>query len=651
MISHLLKIAKLSSIIIVSFLMLACTKDELSSHVKVKTVKETDEVSVIKAAADKGDPEAQWLYSVELRSGTRSTINKKEAFEYRERAANSGHVIAKVALADMLWVGDGTQVDIDRAEKLLDESFPKLEQMVLDNDPQATYYLSVVLATGTKSIPVDRVRSNSLVVKSAENNYLLAKEELQRINGSNLIKQKEYDKVIEGWRALYETGSYNAAYFIAMIYGYYKIDSKLENEWLIKGWEKGCVKCGHVLAQNYAHNKDSEEALFWATKAAEKGLPEAQFQLGEEYLYEINIKQKNEQKAIELFNAAANQFYVPAMIKMADLYSKGESVPKDNAKAFALYKAAAISGDPRSISNISYAYGEGVGVDVDNFMAYAWANLAVPTKLNKELTLKNRSIFESRLSKSEIIEAQELTSGWRPGRDLIRKSYKTKDIQKLEGGVGSTNSMTKANVGTGFFVTDQTHILTVAHVADEICKEVKISGKSGKVSIVAVDKANDLALLRLDEKSSEVSTLLSDANVLRQGEDAVVFGFPLNTVLSSGGNLTPGVISALTGFANNSNQIQITAPIQPGSSGSPVIDLKGRVVGMVTMKLSENKMINLTGQTSQNVNFAIGIQTLRAFLDANKVKYKTNGFINFSKSKEDIADKARSWTTIVECWR
>lgn len=132
----------------------------------------------------------------------------------------------------------------------------------------------------------------------------------------------------------------------------------------------------------------------------------------------------------------------------------------------------------------------------------------------------------------------------------------------------------------------------------------------------------------------------------------MVFGFPLNSVLSSGGNLTPGVVSAITGLGNNSNQIQITAPIQPGSSGSPVMNRKGQVVGMVSMKLSDTAMAKFTGALPQNVSFAISGQTLKAFLDAHKVPYKTgSSFFASEKSLADLGDEAHKWTTVVECWK
>lgn len=122
-------------------------------------------------------------------------------------------------------------------------------------------------------------------------------------------------------------------------------------------------------------------------------------------------------------------------------------------------------------------------------------------------------------------------------------------------------------------------------------------------------------------------------------------------MLSSGGNLTPGLISALTGLENNTNQIQITAPIQPGSSGSPVISPKGEVEGVVSAKLSDEQMVRATGSVGQNVSFAVNGQTLKGFLDANNVNYDTGGMLSFNKSAADLAALARRWTFPVQCWR
>jgi S1-C subfamily serine protease len=165
-------------------------------------------------------------------------------------------------------------------------------------------------------------------------------------------------------------------------------------------------------------------------------------------------------------------------------------------------------------------------------------------------------------------------------------------------------------------------------------------------------RVNDLALLKLTDKSDEYAKLNPSPGKLMQGEDVIVFGYPLNFALSSGGNLTPGTLSALTGLGNNTNQIQITAPIQPGSSGSPVMDRKGNVVAVVSLTLDDSKMSKLTGQVGQNVNFAVNGQTVRAFLDTNNVPYETGGgFFSSDQSNVEIAEQARKWTVLMECWK
>lgn len=208
----------------------------------------------------------------------------------------------------------------------------------------------------------------------------------------------------------------------------------------------------------------------------------------------------------------------------------------------------------------------------------------------------------------------------------------------------------KSSAGTAFFINKEGYAVTNYHVIDE-CKEVRVAGRDGIAKVSTSDAMNDIALLQVPGMFNDIATINSDPTRLRQGDDIVVFGFPLNSLLSSGGNLTPGIVSALTGLGNNSSQIQITAPIQPGSSGSPVLNKKGEVVGVVSMKLSDSKMAKATGQVGQNVNFAVSGQTLKSFLDAHKVNYVTGGLMSFNKSTSDLADEAKKWTIVVECWK
>ncbi|GAB1394787.1 hypothetical protein MASR1M60_29510 [Rhodocyclaceae bacterium] len=302
------------------------------------------------------------------------------------------------------------------------------------------------------------------------------------------------------------------------------------------------------------------------------------------------------------------------------------------------FQQAARKGFVGSQETISALYALGEGVPQDLVLAFAWANIAAASGSKPSAELREALP----LSDNEKQEGVRLSSRWKVGQALDRE-------------VGGTNERggppKKSGTGTAFVVSESGMAITNSHVVAN-CKEVKIEGRDKPIKVVTTDTANDLALLKDVRKSKETAPIVGDVGKLRQGEEIVVFGFPLNTLLSSGGNLTPGVVSALTGLGNNTNQIQITAPIQPGSSGSPVINKKGEVVGVVSMKLDDKKMANATGQIGQNVNFAVNGQTLKAFLDAHKVEYRGGGMFSFgSKSTTDLADEARKWTLVVECWK
>jgi uncharacterized protein len=101
---------------------------------------------------------------------------------------------------------------------------------------------------------------------------------------------------------------------------------------------------------------------------------------------------------------------------------------------------------------------------------------------------------------------------------------------------------------------------------------------------------------------------------------------------------------------NDSRFIQISAPVQPGNSGGPLLDTSGNVVGVVVSKLNAQKIADATGDIPQNVNFAISPLVLQGFLEANSVDYQTAPSVR-KLSTADVAEAAKRFTYLVECWK
>jgi S1-C subfamily serine protease len=130
------------------------------------------------------------------------------------------------------------------------------------------------------------------------------------------------------------------------------------------------------------------------------------------------------------------------------------------------------------------------------------------------------------------------------------------------------------------------------------------SGTEIPATVIASDRGRDLALLRTEGDPGPVLPFRRAADV-RRGENVVTYGFPLAGLLSSGPTLTTGDVSALAGLQDNPRQIQISAPVQQGNSGGPLLDLRGHVVGVIVSKLNAQRIAQATGDIPQNVNFAV----------------------------------------------
>jgi S1-C subfamily serine protease len=99
---------------------------------------------------------------------------------------------------------------------------------------------------------------------------------------------------------------------------------------------------------------------------------------------------------------------------------------------------------------------------------------------------------------------------------------------------------------------------------------------------------------------------------------------------------------------NDTRYLQISAAVQPGNSGGPLLDTAGQVAGVVAMKLDALKMVKVTGDIPENINFAIKTGTLRDFLDNSTIDYQS-GDAKTDLKTTDIAQNARAFTLLISC--
>lgn len=203
----------------------------------------------------------------------------------------------------------------------------------------------------------------------------------------------------------------------------------------------------------------------------------------------------------------------------------------------------------------------------------------------------------------------------------------------------------ETSTGTGFAVAPNL-VVTNFHVVEDCTTfSVRVNGNSSVGTLVATAKGNDLALLSVESRVLQVPPIRTSAAL---GEDVIVAGHPLFGLLGSDLIVTSGQVNSLSGLRGDPMMLQISAPVQPGNSGGPLIDRSGAIVGVVVSKLNVQRVAKLTGDMAQNVNFAIKPEVLRLFLDANRVTYRSSS-LGQRFDGIVIADRARRFTVQVSC--
>ncbi|GGM41005.1 hypothetical protein GCM10012275_09970 [Longimycelium tulufanense] len=156
-----------------------------------------------------------------------------------------------------------------------------------------------------------------------------------------------------------------------------------------------------------------------------------------------------------------------------------------------------------------------------------------------------------------------------------------------------TNSPIARGEGSGIILTKDGYILTNNHVVETVAKAggtITVTlpdGTKKEAKVVGTDGRNDLAVLKVDGVDNLTPAQLGSSGSLKVGQQVAAIGSPFGL----SGTVTSGIISALDRKVSSTTDlgtpvsyrgVQTSAPVNPGNSGGPLVDLDGRVVGVVS---------------------------------------------------------------------
>ena len=204
----------------------------------------------------------------------------------------------------------------------------------------------------------------------------------------------------------------------------------------------------------------------------------------------------------------------------------------------------------------------------------------------------------------------------------------------------ATTSGRDGQTGTAFAVARNGVLLTNSHV-------VALSdGESKRATILRIDSRNDLALLEVED--THVAPLPFRGTPIPLAEPVVVLGLSLSGSQTSDAHVSTGAVTALSGPGDEIGVLQISAPLEAGDSGGPVLDMSGRVAGVAVAKLDELAHATVTGDISKNANFAVKDQITQAFLEAGHVSFDVSNS-EPAYGSADAAEQATDSVFLIRC--
>ncbi len=202
--------------------------------------------------------------------------------------------------------------------------------------------------------------------------------------------------------------------------------------------------------------------------------------------------------------------------------------------------------------------------------------------------------------------------------------------------------LVKSSQGSGFFISKDGLIATNQHVVDGFTfLNIKTNSNNNFVAeVLYEDKRSDIAILSPTNKYTTSYWFDLNKQEPKIGEEISVIGYPLSQVLGTDIRITKGIVSSKNGIKGDLKQFQISAAIQPGNSGGPIINNSFDVLGIATSRLSDKYLFKYLDIIPQNINFGVKSTKIVSFLNEHN-------FIVKKKSQIRTLDDALEATVLI----
>lgn len=297
---------------------------------------------------------------------------------------------------------------------------------------------------------------------------------------------------------------------------------------------------------------------------------------------------------------------------------------------------AAMAGHPRAMFFMGYLTREGLGTDRNEAASVRWLTSAAERKVPEAqyllggLFLSGRGVRRDARRGAEML-AQAGVGFLNSGRlDLAREtaaqldrlapgnSYSARLREELAKPERQRQAAAEGqSTGTGW-VAPGGWVVTNHHV---VAGRSKISlaladGTLVPARVAAEVAADDLVLLAVEDPCALPPAIPLAPAEAGMGAEVFTIGFPLSGILGSSPKLSAGMVQGLAG-PQGREFLQVSAPVQHGNSGGPLVNLRGEAVGVVSAMLASEAAFHSTGEYVENMGFAIRGERLRALLDAH----------------------------------